>query len=321
MCGPECLTGNAMRYVLARASALVAFGAGMALAIGCAYELGSEDELLDVSEKSDEIYRGEPAAALPAVVEVRRVKDGGSLGLCSGFFITKRHIVTAAHCTDKVAPADDYEITVKTGYNTFAKLKDPARTDGRVLLTENHVPGFNFDSPSEPRDMAILTLSSTVSSSVPAAVVPLRLSTAAPTIGQAYSIWGWGIKASTGSRPADLLAPLGSQGVTANVVAGDGTYSWLGALVNNDARICEGDSGGPATRYTSSNYIAVGAAVNSRKPNGSQSEKCPQIGDSMRWSTLHDKVAWIEGVLRLTYGSAFSCTRYGAGANAYMKCY
>lgn len=311
-----------MRYLLQRPSALVAIcGAGLVLLSGCVYEVGEEEDFEEFAQKTNEIYSGESAAALPAVVEVRRVKDGGSLGLCSGYFITKRHILTAAHCTDKVASADDYEVTVKTGYNTFVKLKDPARTDGRVRLTENHVPGFNFDSPAEPRDMAILTLSSAVSGSVPAVVAPLRLSTAAPAIGQTYSIWGWGLKTAAGSRPSDLLVAPGSQRVTANVVAGDGTYSWVGALVNNDARICEGDSGGPATRYTSSNYIAVGAAVNSRKPDGTQSAKCPQTGDSMRWSTVYDKTSWIEGVLRQSYGSGFSCTRYSSGANAYMKCY
>jgi len=311
-----------MKNFFARASSLMAVAAsGMSLLSGCATDVGEEDLLDDVEEKGEAIYLGESAVALPAVVELRRVKDGGSLGLCSGFFITKRHIVTAAHCTDKVATADDYEVTVKTGYNTFAKLKDPARTDGRILLTENHVPGFNFDSPAEPRDMAILTLSSAVAASVPAVVAPLRVSTAAPASGQTYGIWGWGIKTAAGSRPADLLVPQGSQSVTANVVAGDGTYNWVGALVNNNARICDGDSGGPATRYTASNYIAVGAAATARKPNGSQSDKCPALGDSMRWSTTYDKVAWIEGVLRQTYGSGFSCTRYSSGANAYMKCY
>lgn len=34
-----------------------------------------------------------------------------------------------------------------------------------------------------------------------------------------------------------------------------------------------------------------------------------------------DKVSWMEGILSQTYGSGFSCTRYGSGTNAHMKCY
>jgi hypothetical protein len=39
------------------------------------------------------------------------------------------------------------------------------------------------------------------------------------------------------------------------------------------------------------------------------------------WSATSNKISWIESVIRLAYGSTYSCARGGAGADAYMQCF
>ncbi|MFC1643270.1 trypsin-like serine protease, partial [Myxococcota bacterium] len=234
---------------------MVAIAVALALP-GCAVEVDQRDQdPLDQVEQG--IENGESAAANLAVVQFRRYGNEGNP--CSGYFITRRHIVTSAHCTADNYSAAWYEVRVKTGYSSFTSLKESNRSDNWILLTEYEAPGWNWDAEQAATDMAILTLGSAAWDSVPANQDLMRVSTAAPYVTQALGIWGWGawlVTSVTGALlPNDLLtAPLGAQ-IYVSSVPGDGSFR---AISNTDARTCTGDSGRPATRYYNGYYIAAG---------------------------------------------------------------
>lgn len=282
------------------------------LVAGCT-SASDDDENTDSTEQA--IWRGDPAVANLAVVELYR--NGGSY--CTGFFITNRHIVTAAHCTDSYYASQWYTVRVKTGYSSYVYLKDSARVDNWVLMAEYTAPDWSFSNASAVGDTAILTLPSTAWSSVPAGQQRLRISTVPPTIGQSLSIWGWGRRFPSDPTPAgDLLSGHGGAEISVGGITGTGTGVWFWAYALNDARTCGGDSGGPATRYYDGNYIAVG---DHGGPPAGYVQPCVEYGIRMDWATLHDKTSWIEDVLRLSYGASFSCSRFGSGSNSYMRCF
>lgn len=283
---------------------------GLVLPACGAEDMQTTDE---VGQHAEEIWYGTFAASNLAVVELRR--NGNYNNPCTGYFITRRHIVTAAHCTDSYYSTQWYEVKIKTGYNTFAKLKQTNRTDNWVYMSEYEGPGWNWGAQSAAGDFAILTLPSSAWGSVPAGQQILRVSTAPPVVNQGLEIWGWGAWEVLGvggaQLPNDLLTGNnGSQIYPSSV--GVGSFS---AITNTNARTCVGDSGGPATRYYSGNYVATGTHRGSSVPG------CATSGSTMYWSNTSNKVSFIETVLRYSYGSSFSCSRYASGSNAYMKCF
>ena len=276
---------------------------------------GTDDLHEDIGSSEQAIWYGDSAAANLAVVELYR--NGGSY--CTGFFITHRHIMTAAHCTDSLYSSQWYRVRIKTGYNSYAYLKDSGRNDNWVLMAEHTAPAWSFNNASAVGDTAILTLPSTTWSSVAANQQRLRISTAAPTVGQSLGIWGWGRRLPGDPGPAgDLLTGAGGAQIGVNGLTGAGTGVWFWAYAWNNARTCDGDSGGPATRFYGGHYIAVG---DHGGPPAGYLPHCVEYGVRMDWATLHDKVTWIEDTLKLSYGSAFTCSRFANGANAYMKCF
>jgi len=273
------------------------------------------DGVENLGSTAQEIYLGESSVSNLAVVELYR--NGGSY--CTGFFITNRHIVTAAHCTDSYYTTQWYRIRVKTGYNSFKYIRDASRIDNWVLMAEYTPPAWNFGNGSAVGDTAILTLPSTAWYSVPTNQARLRISTAPPPVGQLLSIWGWGRRDPRDSSPAgDLLTGWGFDQIDVRGVTGTGTGVWFWTYANNRARTCDGDSGGPATRLYDGYYIATGSHGG---PPATYTQRCVEPPWRMDWATLHDKASWIESVLRISYGSTFSCNRYGSGANAYMRCF
>lgn len=111
--------------------------------------------------------------------------------------------------------------------------------------------------------------------------------------------------------PNDLLT--GSQGEQIYVSSVSGGA--ISAVATTNARTCVGDSGGPATRYFSNNYIAAGTHHGVSVPG------CATYGSTMYWSDVSKKTSFIETVLRYSYGSSFSCSRFSSGSNAYMRCF
>lgn len=288
---------------------------GLLLAVqlsGCALDSQVVDE--ETTARAEQpIWSGDIAAGNLAVVELTR--NGGS-GVCTGYFVTRRHIVTAAHCTDRDYGSQWYKVKIKTGTSSFTNLKQTDRTDTWVLMIETVHPRFNFDSPTAYTDTAILTIPSTASNSVPASQERLRLGTSAPVVGQSMDIWGWGaLAANDTSPPGNLYSGRSGEEIT---VASVGTQSGdrrFTATVNNGARTCKGDSGGPATRFLSGNYVAFGTH------RGSDVQGCATTGSTMSWAATNDKATWIETTLKGVYGSTFTCSRYGSGSDSYMRCW
>jgi len=297
------------RVTRARHSRLAAVGTTLIcwsmLLTGCS---GQEPE--DVERTSDAIYYGTSSGVNFGIVEIYR--DGNTGNPCTGYFISRRHIVTSAHCTDQYATYKWYYVRVKTGYSTFTYLKDTTRSDTWIYMTQSVFPGFNFDNPQVAYDEAILTLPATVSN-VPPNSQLLRVSTAAPPVGQGYNIWGWGaysFSASGPVRPNDLL--FGDNVNVTAVSAGRFTATSSGSRLT-----CIGDSGGPATYY----YSAGGYYVASGTHRGSEDPRCAAPGESMYWSDNSNKISWIESTIRQAYGAGYSCATIGVGSNAHMQCF
>lgn len=289
------------RWVLAVVGAL--------LNLGCVVEEpGAADEA--AGEQAQSIYYGTSSGVNFGVVEIYR--NGNTNKPCSGYFISRRHIVTSAHCTDRYAVNNQwYYVRVKTGYNTFTYLKDSTRPDTWTSMRQDIAPGWNWDSPQAATDTAILTIPATTQN-VPPDSQLLRVSTAAPLLNQYHNIWGWGAYAITAqglARPNDLL--FGDNVYVTGVSTGRFT-----ATSTVSRLTCVGDSGAPSTRYIGGYYVATGT-----HRGNLDDPRCASPGEQMLWSDTSNKITWIEGVVRLAYGSSYSCARSGAGADAHMRCF
>lgn len=287
--------------VTARLTALILLATTLGLG-GCANESAEQPDEV-TAEDEQKIYYGMSAAANLAVVELYR--NGGSW--CTGVFISARHIMTAAHCTDATYGSQWYTIRAKTGYSTYANIRDNNRTDNWVLATENQFASFNHASPTANSDVAILTLPNSVY--VPPSQAKHRISTYVPSKNQQLSIWGWGRSVPGAATPSgDLLTGWNGQNITVNAVEWNGYGQRITAIVNNYARTCAGDSGGALTTYRNGEYHLMGIHRGSSVPG------CATEGSTMYWAAVADKINWIRNVVS---GSGIYCSTYAD----HMKCF
>jgi len=177
------------------------------------------------SERRAAITNGTPDSGDPAVVAIER---GGALG-CTATLIATRVLLTAAHCLPD-ASARIY----------FGPKPDAGATQLGLLDVRRH-PGF--DASTLDNDVALALLDG----DAPAA--PVTLAAAAPTVGLALRLVGFGRTSAADSTP-----PEKRSGTTAVTAVSATELDFVPA----PSQTCEGDSGGPAFATVGGGEVLVG---------------------------------------------------------------
>ncbi len=150
-----------------------------------------------------------------AVVLLNMEGNGLQLGACTGTVVSKRKILTAAHCLDE-------------GVGLVRVWWGPPNPQV-VAQSFVHYPGYVFNNPNV-FDVGVITMAE----DIPRNVVPVLLSRDAQ-VGETAIVAGWGRDQN------DDGATLRSGSTTISVVGG----LQQTAFAPPSSSVCSGDSGGP----------------------------------------------------------------------------
>ena len=210
------------------------------------------------------------------VMTMRRVGTNQA-SVCSATFITAQHLLTAAHCYDK-AGVQSVSVRAPSWNGNAWQLFDKA--------TVYQASG----KPSYPTDIAVVDLGKAPDWVTPAR--RFRIFSGRPTATDLH-IYGYGGRAET---TAGIDGTLRTAPGNATVRITDGGKGYL-TSVANAARVCTGDSGGPAIREGS---LPVVWGINrSFSTNAFQAllnpnPVCPSTGASMQFTNISANMAFVE---------------------------
>jgi V8-like Glu-specific endopeptidase len=188
---------------------------------GCVVGTDVEDAVgdadpTDTGESAAPIIGGTRTNDFPSVGSVRT-----ALGLCSGTLISRRAVLTAAHC-------------VEDGNSTVIQSGEFWTQKGLFLQSKTT---FSKAHVHDTYDIAVLILDEEVTT-----ITPSPLGAAAPYAGQPITLVGYG-----------FTSDLGSNFLHNNKYSGTNTIAEIiphALSYKGKANICAGDSGGPAFSET-----------------------------------------------------------------------
>lgn len=192
----------------------------------------------------------------PIALVLLESADGTPGALCTGAFITGRHILTAAHCL--ATGFSRIEVQVANGIYGVARRYSPAayRPNGPVVQAD---------------DYAILELSSPVAG---VTTLPL-LASEAISSGRRINIIGFGLDQNGQS----VLQPLPfSEGlrkgtmIVADVDPATGIF--VADFSSTDQSVCSGDSGGPAIVIAANGQAAIAGVAQAVGEQSSSVIRC-----------------------------------------------
>lgn len=242
---------------------------------------------------------------IDAVVQIQ-AHSGGQW--CSGTFINPRAILTAAHC-----------IGIQGSRYVSVRRKDNGDVKPLAAQWANTYAHVSYTGAGDPGDDVGLVVFSQPFAGVDANADTMRVMTSAINVPDAITFYGWGRANHMGSGSGVLRW-------------GDANVNWAAFQYFTDnvftggARICKGDSGGPATLHLSLNGLSHHLVGGMASEFSGGSAYCPYPGDYQRWSAPGHKIAWIEERLLMhgidvTSSSSTACHRFSQSGRNYMRCW
>jgi hypothetical protein len=192
---------------------------------------------------------------------------------CSGFYVNPWSIVTSAHCH------------ISTPGNVNIAVEAPGAYGLVYLGRFTRHPDFT-GSLDERDDIAVVRLTtSTPHSRQRVNQWPLYIGST--VIGHDVSIFGWGDNVYAGTGAGVLRT--GNDFATVNVAESSSNGGYFVGYAGL-ARICAGDSGGPAGLNVNGVQVAYGVASSGENPFGFS---CTYYGYRQFWTKVTSKANWI----------------------------
>jgi hypothetical protein len=281
----------------------------MAMTTACAtdVELGSEElETPFAAEEAADygVYPAEPPAAEHKIYHGDSVTGAGDdqqwEGIvqlrindadphpCTGFFITDRHVLSAGHCF------------ASQGMQSVS-FRAPT-WDGGAWHT--HSGWVNRQGDARSIDVAVVQFAGPVTWANSGR--RFRLYTGPTERRVMLDIYGYGASTHDGSSSAVLRR--GANGSRVRLL--DHDDGWFKADAY-EARICKGDSGGPAMRE--GNFAIVWGIAHSIVRDGNN--QCAAPEEDMTWTKINHNMAYIERAL------GFECERFSGDDQNYARCW
>lgn len=210
--------------------------------------------------------------------------NNGTPQICTGTFISKKHILTAAHCVNESVES----LSLITGVK-------PLSSDEGVTLTPVRVdinPYYNEKSVMERNDLAIITVAEEIliaKKDLPQFPSESMIRKIEAT--QNFEFMAIGYGKTTSLNPEDRTEGV-LRSVRLKTSFKNSTVFKVDQTLGKG--VCYGDSGGPALKIYKNNLYLLGIASGIYDVNGTQIDECQQ---GSLYMNIAPQLTWIRSVI------------------------
>jgi len=217
----------------------------------------------------------------PFTVKVNSVWESNGRrygGGCGGSIVSKKHILTAAHCVH----SDNYGWAEAQNINIYAGMIDTNKrnTPPTQAVTVESYYKWPYDSRTKTNDLVVLVLSQELRMGADVQAICIDAGNSGTYAGTYGKIMGWGYSNYGASGVATDTTPNMMQKLDVEIISNQEcvrmTYNPLNnsnqrvciAYRNNKIGACMGDSGGPLVVNAGGKYKQIGLLSHGSSPCG-----------------------------------------------------